>query len=162
MAFSYITSKTHRFISVRIYPSEHIVKKFESGDDKAHKIFSDISKKYYEFYKNFIEFATGKPYIEYQEEYFLGTKDSTIEELHELTGIKIAKAEACEIYCIPRNPENDKLFDYIVENVPCKFKVLQKTRGTYMDHGVQTWVRDMNRLSDEMRNKLKGTDNKKA
>lgn len=158
MAFSNITSKTHRFISVRIYPSEYILKKFHEGDRKAHLAFSDISNRYYEFYMNFIEFATGKTYKEYQEEYFLGTKDSTKEELHELTGIKIANAEAHEVYCIPRNSENDKLFDYIVENVPCKFKILQKTRGTYMDHGVQTWVRDMNRLSDEMRNKLKGID----
>jgi hypothetical protein len=158
MAFSYITSKTHRFISVRIYPSEHMLKKFHEGDNKAHKIFRDISQKYYEFYMKFIEFATGKPYSEYQEEYFLGTKDSTMEELHELTGIKIAKAEGYDVYCIPRRPENDRLFDYIVENVPCKFKILQKTRGTYMDHGAQTWVRDSNRLSDEMRSKLRGVN----
>lgn len=160
MAFTLVTAKTHRFISVRVYPSEYMLKKFHQGDNKARKIFWDISKRYYEFYMNLIEFATGKPYSEYQEEYFLGTKDSTREELHELTGVKIADAEAYQIYCIPRKPENDRIFDYIVENVPCKFKILKKTRGTYMDHGVQTWVRDSNRLSDEMRNKLKG--NKKA
>ena len=147
MASTLVTAKTHRFISVRVYPSEYMLKKFHEGENKSRKIFRDISKNYYEFYMKFIEFATGKSYKDYQDEYFLGTKDSTMEELHELTGIKIAKAGAYEIYCIPRRPENDRLFDYIVENVPCKFKILKKTRGTYSDHGVQTWVRDSNRIS---------------
>ncbi len=158
MAFTLVTAKTHRFISIRVYPSEYILKKFHQRDHKAHLAFNEISKNYYEFYMKFIEFATGKSYKDYQKEYFLGTKDSTQEELHELTGIKIANAEAYQIYCIPRRPENDKLFDYIVENVPCKFKILKKTRGTYMDHGVQTWVRDSNRVSDEMRNEIMGVD----
>jgi len=149
MGYSLITSKTHRFISVRNYPSDYMLKKFHEGDRKAQLLMSEIAEKYYDFYKNFIEFATGNPYKYYMAEYFLGAKESSTEELHELTGILIASAGNYEIYCIPKSKENDRLFDFIVENVPCKFKIIKKTRGTYTDYGPQKWVRNMNRTKDD-------------
>ena len=72
-------------------------------------------------------------------------RESSREELHELTGIKICEAGNYLIYCIPKTPENDRLFDYIIENVPVKYKILKRTRGTFMDFGPSTFYRDQNR-----------------
>jgi len=59
------------------------------------------------------------------------------------------------VFCIPRKPENDRIYDYVIENIPCKFKVLKRTRGTYMDHGVSTFHRDMGReLARNLKDKI--------
>lgn len=137
-----------------------MVNKFHKGDIKARKLVLNVYEKYYEFYKKFIEFATGMSFEYYSSKYFVGVLDATKEELHELTGIFIAFDGNQEVYCIPRDVNNDKFFDYIINNVPCKFKILKRTAGgTYMDHGPTTWRRDMSNISDE---KLKNLKNKKA
>lgn len=132
----YITSKTHRYISIRRYPSDYILK--NSSDRKRTLAIHKMARKYHKFHKKFIEFATGKDYSYYEDKYFLGHIECSKEELHELTGIKIAESGNCDQYCIPRDPKSDKLYNYLLENLEgssFKFKVLKKTTGTYMDHG---------------------------
>jgi len=131
------------------------MKKAMSGDEKSYKKFIDKYNTYSEFYQNFIEFSTGKPYSYYELEYFLNAKDASMEELHELTGIMVDEGRSSKIFCIPRDSKNDKLFDYIVENVPCEFKILKKINGTYCDYGPETYVRDTFKTSDKIRNELK-------
>lgn len=139
-----ITSKTHRFISVRTVPSDYYLNKFHNGCPKANKLMHDVYKEYFNFYKEFIKFAIDKGYDEYFEmEYMLGAMECSKEELHELTGIKICSSNNHYIFCIPKTSDNDRIYNYMIENLPCKFKVLQKTYGTYTDFGIQTWARKM-------------------
>ena len=148
----YITSLTHRYISVRTTPSDYMLKKFHKHEIKAVRHFHSYYAVYLEFYKNLVEFITGNSYDDhYTKEYMMGTMDATKEEIHELTGIKIACSGNDTIFCIPRKPENDRIYMYIIDRVPHKYKVLKKTRGTYMDHGVQTFQRDMNRTPNELK-----------
>lgn len=156
----YITSKTHRYISVRQFPSDSVLKGFHEHKPKAIKAFHEFARSYHDFYQAFIEFATGNKYKDYQTEYMFGHRDATKEELHELTGIKIACSGNNEVYCIPRTPENEKIFDYIIENVPSKYKILKKTRGTYMDHGPSTFYRDGSRTPDHVKELLRKERNK--
>jgi hypothetical protein len=131
-----ITSKTHRFIKITPY------KKISKNNAKL--MWGDYGE-YLEFYKNLLKFSINKGYDEHFEiEYMLGPMDSSMEELHEITGIKICVANSLDrIYCIPKTKENDKIYYYIIENVPCEFKILKRTRGTYCDYGPQNFYRKM-------------------
>ena len=71
---TYITSKTHRYISIRQFPSDYFLKKFHDGEHSGRLELQRVSRLYYDFYKQFIEFATGKPYSEYVTEYMFGAK----------------------------------------------------------------------------------------
>ena len=149
----FITSKTHRYISVRVHPSDYILKKFHRNEIKAIRQFHTYYGIYHTFYKELVEFITGNTYDDYYtRKYMFDTMDVTKEIIHELTGVKICRADNVEIFCIPKTTEGDKIFDYMVENIPCKFKILKKTRGTYMDGGAETLYRDMN---DKSRQKFK-------
>ena len=151
----YITSKTHRYIAVRVYPSDYILEKFYKREPKALRQFNAYRQTYYKFYKELFEFITDEPYDEFGEKYPLCVIDSSKEEIYEHTGIFIANSGPNEVFCIPRKPENDRIYDYVIENIPCKFKVLKRTRGTYMDHGVSTFHRDMGReLARNLKDKI--------
>jgi len=143
--FNYITSKTHRYIAIRRYPSNYILKKFHKHEIKALKQFNAYYERYLEFYQELFEFITGEKSDDFRKKYMFGFRDCSKEEIHEHTGIMIACADNDDVFCIPKNPENDRIYNYILENVPpkCKYKVLKKTRGTYMDHGISTLHRDM-------------------
>lgn len=140
-----ITSKTHRFISIRVVPKKYT---FEGG--------LKMYQEYYDFYKKFIEFALNKKYEDFQRDYFLASSDCSKEELNEITGILIATSGdgTYRQYCIPINENCDKFFNYIIENVPCEYKVLKKTRGTYRDYGPTTWVREMNKTPEKYKGKI--------
>ncbi|CAG7579706.1 MAG: hypothetical protein SLAVMIC_00034 [uncultured marine phage] len=150
----YITSKTHRYISVRQFPSDYIIKKFHNHEPKAIKQFHDCAKMYNDFYRSFVEFVTNNEYNYYIREYMFGSREAIQEEIHELTGIKVAEAGNNIIYCIPRTDENDPIYNWIIDNVPCKYKILKRTRGTFMDHGVSTYWRDNNRTPNDLKEKL--------
>jgi hypothetical protein len=153
----YITSKTHIFIKVRKYPSDYIIEKFHKREPKALKKFNEIVRIYLDFYSKFVEYATGKSYQKhFQLEYFNSIECSK-EEIHELTGIKIAESESHDIFCIPKNSETKRFCNWITDNAPeeLKIKELKKTRGTYMDHGPSTYFRDNFKMPEETKKILK-------
>lgn len=156
----WITSKTHRYISVRQFPSDYIIKKFHKNDPKALKQFHDHAKLYNDFYQKFVEKVTGNDYQYYIDEYMFGTKEATKEEVHETSGISVCDAGNYVQYCIPLR--EGVIFDWLIDQLEgskLKHKVLKKTRGTYMDHGVSTFHRDSNRTPNNIRQLLKGKKN---
>jgi len=124
----FITSKTHRYISIRTMPSNYMLKK-DTRDTKRALAISKSYSKYFEFYKKFIEFSTKKSYEYYEIKYSLSAKECSQEELHELTDIKIGEVENSQIYCIPKKEELDEIFNYIIENAP-NYKVLKNPQET--------------------------------
>lgn len=149
----FISSKTHRFIKVRKFPSKYILDKFHNNDKKAIITFHKYGEKYRDFYQSFIGFAMGKPYQYYQDNYIFETSIITKEILHEKTGILIAEAGNHHVYCIPKTIENEKLFDYIIKNVPVKYKVLKKTWGSYYDYGPTKYYREQYKeINDKYKN----------
>jgi hypothetical protein len=137
-----ITSKTHRYISVRTVPSDYILDKFHNGDLKANKKMHTTYLEYFNFYKEYFEKVTGLSFNEYICMNYFHSMDVSKEYLREITGIKIATAENHEIFCFPKTPIGDKCYNLMESTIPCKIKLLQKTVGTYHDHGVETWRRE--------------------
>ena len=90
----------------------------------------------------------------YEIKYSLSAKECSQEELHELTDIKIAEVENSQIYCIPKKEELDEIFNYIIENAP-NYKVLKKTRGTFIDHGHTRFNRDRFKTPKKLRKIIK-------
>jgi len=151
----FISSKTHRYIKIRVYPSDYLRNKYDINNPILNKKFRESFELYREFYEGLVEMITNKPYEYYRKHYMFGTMDATDEEIHEITGISIAEAEAFKIYCIPKTEENEVIFDYIIKNVKNKYKVLKRLgSGAYMEYGVSTFHRDMNKTSPEMLRRL--------
>lgn len=151
MNFNYITSKTHRYISVRIHPSDYILEKFLKREQKALIQFNEYYNSYTDFYKLLYEFITDESYDDFTQRYFFDTMECSHEEIYEQTGILITSANHTLIYCIPKKPELDKIYEYMLENIPCKFKILKRTRGTYFDLGVSTHHRKNSKPFSELK-----------
>lgn len=151
----YITSKTHRYISIRTQASRYMMKKFSMNDIVGIKAHQKAYETYFLMYCDMIKEFTHKSYDDfYSYEYMSGAMESSREEFHEMTGVFIACASPYYIYCIPRTEIGDKIYDWILSNCKNKFKVLKKTYGTYFDRGVQTWAREMYKISDSRREML--------
>lgn len=150
MEYKCITSKTHRYINVRKFPSNYTLKKFHERDTKAIKKFNEHTRIHQAFFEELVKFITGTSYNNYVKKYAFRPSDCIKEEIHEMTGILIAAAGNYDTYCIPKTEENDKIYDFILENctVPCK--ILKKTVGTYMDRGVSTHYRDNFKTPEDM------------
>jgi hypothetical protein len=137
-----VTSKTHRYISVRTVPSDYILDKFHKGDLEANKKLQTTYKEYFDFYREYFEKATGLSFNEYICMNYFDSMEVSKEYLREITGVKVAIANNHEIFCFPKTPKGNELYELMLSTIPCKIKLLQKTVGTYYDRGVETWRRE--------------------
>lgn len=139
----FVTSKTHRFIAVRQFPSDYVLNKFHQHESKYIEAVTEYSKRYHNFYKEVVEKVTGKSYTFFQREYMIDPKMCSKEEIREVSGIKICESGNKLDYCIPIE-NSDEIFNWILEaanKYGLKTKVLKRTRGSYYDHGATDFFR---------------------
>ena len=139
---SYISSKNYYFISVRSYASKHHLKGEWQDREKSRIAMCNSAKLYLEFYDSFVKTFSGDTVENIRNLYMFNYREVSEEIIHELTGVNICCAEGTYIYCIPKTDIGYKIYDWILKNCLCKHKILKKTRGTYMDRGVQRTERE--------------------
>jgi hypothetical protein len=153
---NWITSKDYLYISVRYYASKYHLRDSNWQDrPKAAKAHWNAAKLYGKFYESFVDKFSGNSNEYFRFEYMFGFREATQEVIHELTGVNICCAGGTYIYCIPKTEIGYKIYDWILENCPCKHKILKKTVGTYYNYDVTTWAREMYRTRDDVRDLLK-------
>ncbi len=135
-----ITAKTHLYIKIRTYASKYHIKN-RIKTKAAIKAHNDAAKTYTAFFGLFVDRFSGTTMNELFQTY-MSAYDVAREISHEKTGVYIARAEANEIYCIPKTDLGIEIFDWIIENCKNDFEVIKKTRGTYTDYGPETFFRE--------------------
>ncbi len=154
---NWITSKDYLYISIRYYASKYHLRDSDWQErPRAVEAHHNAAKLYGNFYDSFVEKFSGSSVKNLRLEYFLGFREASQEIIHELTGVNICCAGGTYIYCIPKSEAGYKIYNWILENCPCKYKVLKKTVGTYMNFEPTTWAREMYQISDEKRAMLTG------
>jgi predicted Fe-S protein YdhL (DUF1289 family) len=149
---TYITSKTHLYIKVRYYASDYMLRSDNwQSNPRARTAQMLAAGAYTDFYRSFIEKFSGHPYPYYQYEYMCGSSDASLEEIHEITGVKICCTDGHYIYCIPKTTLGYEIYNWVLTNCKCKHTILKKTRGSFMDGGVTTWMRASFKTSPEMK-----------
>lgn len=143
-----ITSKTHRYLSVRLQPSDYTIKKFHEKNKKALQKMWDYGKLSAQLNYDLYELITGKPNKGTYREYVFFRDECVKEEIYDVSGIQLCRAEHYLIICIPKN----EMTDYYMENIPkiteLETKELKKTRGSYGDYGKTTYWRDESKRAE--------------
>ena len=144
-----ITSKTHRYLSVRLQPSDYTLKKFRKNDSNARQKMWDYGKLQVDFRNDLYEYVTGKKVKDTYSEYMFFREECTEEEIHELTGIRLCRAEHYLVLCIPKNQDTEKHMESIPKLTELKTKELKKTNGSYSEIKKGTYWRDKSKKCKE-------------
>jgi len=129
------------------------MKKFHSGDIKAHKNHHEAAKNHIEFFWSFIKKVTKNKEKTYWDKYQFSVKECVTEEIYETHGIIIIQEEGHYKYLLPKNENNFKLLMWMQENCKCKNKILQRTHIGYYHSTPSTQERD--RIREFLENKKK-------
>ena len=150
----FITSKTHYYIAVRWHLSPYKMNLWPKRKDihmEWNAYLSECNQFTDELSLRFLGIST----LDFYKKNLAWGIECFYEELHERTGVLMANAEANHIFCIPKTEIGLEVYNWILANCKVKYKILKKTRGTYMDSGVQTLHRDMAKKSaDSIRQRL--------
>lgn len=144
-----ITSKTHRYLSVRLQPSDYTIKKFHENDSNARKKMWDFGELQVKFRHDLYELITGKPNKGTYREYMFFRDECVEEEMFEISGIRLCRAEHYLVICVPKNDKTDYYMESIPKLTELKTKELKKTNGSYSNLSVSTYWRDKSKKNRE-------------